>query len=804
MKIKIGNILKNVVILVIFSLFISKINSEVVKPNPAKPDELVIAFMSPYFDPEYTQYSGAAEYALSKFNETFKTKYSKTIKLHTFTDTNDVIDSLDLVTMPVNGIVGPAYSGSSSTACLVFGAFAVPSISFYATGASLSNSGSYPYFQRVMPDDRLQVQAILSLLKKNGWTRVSCIHTNEDYGNGGADQLVQQSNAQGITVNTNQAIDPVDNGIAPEQLYYDIVFDNLEAAKSRVIVLYALFPPDCLEIWKQAKARGFLGEGFTWIVTDGCAELTGGTDPDLLGVLATFPSYGLGTEAYTDFERTIVNDYNNNTGDAFYKGASFSYDATYAMLMGIEAVLAKGGDPWDGEQVRTELRNLKFNGITGTIAFDKNTGDRLYGEFALLNLINSTKGSFDPIGKINPDSGEITLKSDILYSGPTYKVPSDYQVVVFDRTLNIVLGVITGVCVLIVIGIGSVIALQWRKFRYSSPLFCMFIIIGALMGLASVFTLLPTPTTPLCSGFPWLLGLGYVIVFGTLFTKTWRTWRLFSNARKFKIIRITNKFIITLVGGFVLLESIFMIIWTAVDRPIPLAEPIFKAGEAQLQCTSDSEAWWYVFVFYKVFYILFGVFLAFKTRNVVDSLNESKPITLALYNLTFVMVVAIALGFILRDNPIAIIVIQTIAILLGFTVTVSVLFLPKVWMILSGQQHSMDSIGTSMDSMGRSNGNTTEAESTRGYTNKDYNNQSVGRSFSAHATGFKDVAPSNHPQLGIVYTGGDNFPRVGSSQTAASRSEAEINVSKDVLAKANKKNEEESGESSSKPSEDNI
>ncbi|KAK5583441.1 hypothetical protein RB653_005035 [Dictyostelium firmibasis] len=798
---KIENIFKNLTILLVFGLLISKINAGVVKPAPANPNALVLGFMSPYFDPEYIQYSGAAEYAISQYNETFKTKYGKTITLYKFEDGNDIIDSLNLVTMPVNGIVGPAYSGTSSTACLVFGAFSVPSISFYATGASLSNSGSYPFFQRVMPDDRLQVRAIISLLKKNGWSRVSCVHTNEDYGNGGADQLVQQSNAQGITVNTNQAINPIDSTYTPPQSDYDIVFDNLIAAKARVIVLYALFPPDCLSIWNQAKKRGFLGEGFTWIVTDGCAELTGGNDEDLAGILATFPSYGLGTQKYANFEKTIVTDYNNHSGDAFYKGASFSYDATIAMLMGIEAVLANGGDPWDGEQVKTQLRSLKFQGITGTVAFDKETGDRLYGEFALLNLINSTKGSFDPIGSINPESGDIALSRDILYSGPTFKVPSDYQVIVFDRTLNIVLGVITGICVLIVIGIGLVIVLQWRKFRYSSPLFCMFIIIGALMGLASVFTLLPTPTTPLCSSFPWLLGLGYVIVFGTLFTKTWRTWRLFSNARKFKIIRISNQYIITLVGAFVLLESIFMILWTAIDRQLPLAVPIFKAGEAQLQCTSDSEAWWYVFVFYKVFYILFGVFLAFKTRNVVDSLNESKPITLALYNLTFVMVVAIALGFILRDNPIAIIVIQTIAILLGFTVTVSVLFLPKVWMIISGQQHSMDSIGTSMDSMGRSNGNTTEAESTRGYTNKDYNNQSVGRSFSAHATGFKDVAPSNHPQLGIVYTGGDSFPRVG-SQTAASRSEAEINVSQDVLAKANKKNE--SNESSSTPSENNI
>ncbi|EGC35793.1 hypothetical protein DICPUDRAFT_151807 [Dictyostelium purpureum] len=758
---------------------------------PKNESEIVIGFVAPIGDIEFDQYITGAKYAFSKWEEAFN-KRGKSIVLHRLAeDTNDILDSLSMVQYPVAGIIGPAYSGSSSTSCLVYGAFSVPSISFYATGTDLSNPSLYPYFNRVMPDDRLQVKAILSLVEKNGWTRISCVHTNEDYGNGGADQLVQQSNARGITVNTNQAITAIDGDDVPTKEEYDIVFDNLAAAKSRVIVLYAIFPKDCLGVWEKAKERGFMGKGFTWIVTDGCAELTNGYNESIVGVLATFPRYNA-DDNFNEFEQYIIKE-SGTTDGSFFKGASFSYDAAFAMLKAMDHALENGKDVWEGSDLLESIRTITFEGITGTISFDPTTGDRLHGVFSLLNLIDYNKGSFDIIGFIDPNNGTISLSQDILYSGPSYAVPSDYQVIVYDKTLNIVLGVITGVCILIVLFIGAVIVLQWRKFRYSSPLFCMFIIIGALLGLSSVFVLLPSPTVPLCSSFPWLLGLGYVILFGSLFTKTWRTWRLFSNARKFKVIRITNQYILTLVGGFILLESIFMILWTTIDRPIPLAEPIYKAGEAQLQCTSDSEAWWYVFVFYKVFYIFVGVFLAFKTRDVVDSLNESKPITLALYNLTFVMIVSIALGFILRDNPTAIIVIQIIAILLGFTVTVAVLFLPKVWKILSGQQHSVDSIGTSMDSMGR-----TTQDQSRGYTTQDYNNQSVGRSFSASAQGFNNVQPSNHPQLGIVYTGGEQFPRL-SSLSLASKSEAEINVNSEVINKAkaseNNKNNNNNDES---------
>lgn len=737
--------------------------------------------MAPLGDAEEPQYRGGVMLAADKIRSNF-TAHNYNLNISVIGDSEPIMNSLDMIqNLGVVGVVGPAYSGASSIACLITGAFQVPSISFYATGTDLSNPDKYPFFNRVMPDDYLQVKSILLLAQKYGWERISCVHTNEDYGIGGANILVREANAIGIAVNTIQSIDVVDGDVEPPEEEYDRVFKNLDDVKARVIVAYALFPSDCLALWKYAEQKGFLNKGFTWIVTDGCAELTDGKEEYLKGVIALFPNYGLGNTRLEELETQIVSSsVYNPEGYGYFKGTSFSYDAADALLRGILNVINIGGDYTNGKQVLDSIRSLNFEGVTGTIGFDSDTGDRKHGIFSILNLIDIEKGSFDKIGEIDPNSNTITLNQDIIFVGDTTDIPSAYEVIKYIVALNSILGAIAGLCVLFVLFIGFIIIFQWRKFRYSSPLFCVFIILGALLGLASVFTLLPNPNSELCLSFPWLLGIGFVLLFGTLFTKTWRTWRLFHNARKFKIIRISNKMMFLVVGSFVLFEAIFMILWSTLGDPNVSVEPIYKSGQAQLQCTTNSAAWWYVFVFYKVFYVIVGVFLAFKTRDVVDSLNESKPISFSLYNLTFVMTISIPLGFILTDYPTAVLVIQIVAILLCFTTTVGLLFLPKVWKIVSGQQHSMDS-PSSGDSSNAGTGGKSGGYYSGGYTSNatEMKQTSIGRSTGQNiSTELNSSQNANGGSgSGVFYTGGESLPKSAGSSF--------LNTSRDPIASNN-------------------
>ncbi|EGG22405.1 G-protein-coupled receptor family 3 protein 5 [Cavenderia fasciculata] len=729
---------------------------------PSESGQVKFSFFGPSTDPEYPQYKAAAVKAFSDKAGDFCTKYNRSTVMYHPDESPAVINSLDLVEAGVQVVIGPPYTGTSQVSCLILGAFEVPNLSFYATGTDLSNPGKYPFFNRVILDDLQQVHGILALVKYLGWERISCVHTNEDYGIGGANILVREANLIGVSVDTIQSIDTVDGGVPPPDSEYDRVLSNLDDVKARVIIAYAIFPIDCTTLWDHARKNGMLGRGYTWIVTDGCAEYANENPPDdFEGVIAFFPNYNIGPGFDAFYNEMVAVDVDG----AFYKGSAFSYDSATAAVLALDKVLANGQDVDDGPLVLKTIRESNFTGLSGSVTFDPETGDRSGGQFSLLNFYN---GQFNKIGTIDPETRAVNLSRLIIFMGGTTDIPSDYEVIEYSVALNAVLGAITGVCTLLVLFIGGVIVFQWRKFRYSSPLFCLFIIVGALLSFVSIYTLLPTPTDRLCIAFPWTLGLGYCIVFGTLFTKTWRTWRLFSNARKFKIISISTKMMFSVVGSFVLLESVFMIIWTTVDYPQIEAAPIYKSGQAQLQCVQQYEPWWYVFVFYKVFYIIVGVFLAFKTRNVVDSLNESKPITMSLYNLTFVMLISVPLGFILNDYPTAVLVIEVVAILLSFTATVCLLFLPRVWLIISGQQHSIDTRDSSYNSGGYSSqqsGGVAMKSSTASATAKPTSSEKTNeRSAPSHTESTGSLRAKGDMQSvivsggGTVYTGGDPIP----------------------------------------------
>ncbi|GAM26312.1 hypothetical protein SAMD00019534_094870, partial [Acytostelium subglobosum LB1] len=719
-------------------------------------EQIRLASIVPQGDPEVNQYRYTSDLVLLDYVAHFKSAYNLTLCRTNVSEYDSlVLDTLGLAQQSkVHAVIGPAYSSSGSTVGLILGAFGVPNIGFYASSVSLS---SYPYYNRVFPSDAFQVQAILALVQHYGWTRISCVHTQEDYGNGGATLLAQQAAQIGVTVDTIQAIKPrssnADDPSNPTNEDYALLYNNLDDVKARVIITYALFPQDCSFLWDYAlKNNYYMKQGVAWIVTDGCAEMVD-QRPEYEGVISFFPQYNSGDYASLVKNVTSVRELvgPDTKSDTFYKGAVFSSDATKTLMLAFDSILQK--DPKanlsNGEVVRDAIRATTFAGYSGQVEFDE-VGDRKNPTFAISNYVNV---SFSQVGTIalNGNESDVQLNQHMMFVGGSHKVPSDYMVNTYSIPLNGALGGVTGFCTLLVLFMAFVIVFEWKKFRYSSPLFCCLILLGSLLGYAAIYTLLPSPTDELCTAFPWLLGYGYVIMFGTIFTKTWRTWRLFANAHRFKIIKISNQMILTFVGVFLVIETIFLVVWTAVDRPRVVTNPIYRQGEAQNQCMSTTTAWWYAFCLYKVAYIIVGVFLAYKTRNVVDQLNESKPISLSVYNLTFVMLVAIPIGFLLTDYPTAEIVIQVVSILLAFTATACLLFLPKVWMIVSGQQHTIDSYDSSQNS-----GHSSQMQS------NSYNNSVRGTK-----TDETQLNKSISQAGGLVYTGGSQLPSSTNSTSSS-------------------------------------
>ncbi|XP_050297132.1 metabotropic glutamate receptor 5-like isoform X2 [Anthonomus grandis grandis] len=83
------------------------------------------------------------------------------------------------------GVIGP---GSSSVAMQVqnlLQLFQIPQISYSATSKDLSDKTRFNYFLRVVPSDYYQAQVMLDIVKHFGWTYVSVVNTDENYGQSG-------------------------------------------------------------------------------------------------------------------------------------------------------------------------------------------------------------------------------------------------------------------------------------------------------------------------------------------------------------------------------------------------------------------------------------------------------------------------------------------------------------------------------------------------------------------------------------------------------------------------------------------
>jgi len=144
------------------------------------------------------------------------------------------------------------------------------------------------YYIRTAPPDNLQAQALGDLVTADGYADVAIIALNDAYGQGFADSLVAQLEANGATVVANVAYDP--NGTV-----FDADVQQLVDAGPEAVVLIAF--PDTGSLVLQAMIEQGVGPADLQIyLTDGLqsSDLAAKVDPAnaavLEGVKGTAPS----------------------------------------------------------------------------------------------------------------------------------------------------------------------------------------------------------------------------------------------------------------------------------------------------------------------------------------------------------------------------------------------------------------------------------------------------------------------------------------------------------------------------------
>lgn len=265
-------------------------------------------------------------------------------------------------------------------------------------------------------------------------------------------------------------------------------------------------------------------------------------------------------------------------------------------------------------------------------------------------------------------------------------VPTTQPIIVTLHTIPDALAaaftVITGVIAIIAILLAAYI---WYNREHAvtviaSPVFCLVILFGVAVACLAVFIYIHIRNTAGCMAFPWLGNYAFVIIFGSLFAKTWRIDQIFSRTKKLRTKKraISNVMLLGVIGLLILVETFIMGLWQGLS---PLKYGLVMDGlrDSRYSCHSTKGIYFFAAsVAYKGLLMLWGMYLVVKTRNIDSDFRESTFIGWVIFAVFFTCAVIVTICLILKTNAVGVFVLIVIGFWIVCAAVIGAIFIPKV------------------------------------------------------------------------------------------------------------------------------
>lgn len=151
-------------------------------------------------------------------------------------------------------------------------------------------------------------------------------------------------------------------------------------------------------------------------------------------------------------------------------------------------------------------------------------------------------------------------------------------------------------------------------------------IIGGILVCVAAIVYAGKPTVLLCAARPLTISLGFTTIFGSLFVKSLRVYRVFMRSAM-KRVKISMTMMLKVFAVFLGVDVLILTAWYAVDFPGPTSTTIssrdFSGNIDQVTCKSTSFIYTAILMFWKAIVLLAGLYLSFLIRNVSVDFQES-------------------------------------------------------------------------------------------------------------------------------------------------------------------------------------
>lgn len=105
-------------------------------------------------------------------------------------------------------------------------------VSFFSTSPELSNKQRFEYFSRTIPSDHYQVKAMVDIVLRLGWSYISIIYEESNYGVKAFEELEDLLTKHNVCIAIKEKL-VKDSGVAEEIAYDSIVLKLMTKSRAR-------------------------------------------------------------------------------------------------------------------------------------------------------------------------------------------------------------------------------------------------------------------------------------------------------------------------------------------------------------------------------------------------------------------------------------------------------------------------------------------------------------------------------------------------------------------------------------------
>ena len=391
------------------------------------------------------------------------------------------------------------------------------------------------------------------------------------------------------------------------------------------------------------------------------------------------------------------------------------YDSTWALALSFHAAIPRLqkefnisldqyrlGHPDITEVIRDELLKVRFEGVRGTIRFNRTTLDGV--DVTVLDMFQVQESdskighpmlvpvaTYYPGDKLHISDPSVFIED--MFVTEVISAPVFVEVFVFIAVFVVTLSTV----------VFHILTVKWtamKSLKATSAALNHMIFAGCYLYILSILflslQLLPLAQHPVvfgvrCSGFIWCESLALTLIFGTISVKTWRVYRIFSHSSAKILANLENHRLILHVVGLILVDIAFNIAWNLNDPWFgDLAQR--EALKIRVICKCDNFVIWLSCLFALKGLLTFVVlYLSIATRRIPkQEFKQTKSTNALVYSLIFLYSFTIPVYIILLDRiSVALVTVSYVALCLKNIMCVVLctifIFIPPMLPILRKQ-----------------------------------------------------------------------------------------------------------------------